>query len=63
MFDESEFYSYIINSIKKNDIHEYFYHYSKKMFEIHLIAMSKREISQSKESNRNLIKTVNPIYN
>src|SRR5699024_3182540 len=49
IFDEAEFCSYIITSIKKNDKHDYFYHYLKKIFEVHLEVISRKELTKDEE--------------
>lgn len=45
IFDEAEFCSYIITGIKKQEKHDYFYHYLKKIFETSLTTISKSDIS------------------
>lgn len=44
-FDDAEFCSYVIVGIKKQDKHEYFYHYLKKVLDNNLKLISKSPIS------------------
>ncbi|WP_430786369.1 hypothetical protein VBD025_13620 [Virgibacillus flavescens] len=44
-FDQAEFCSYIITGIKKQDKHEYFYHYLKKVLDSNLNLIPKSKIS------------------
>lgn len=44
-FDDAEFCSYVIAGIKKQDKHEYFYHYLKKVLDNNLKIISKSPIS------------------
>jgi|SRR5690625_473113 len=43
-FDDTEFCSYVITGVKKQDNHEYFYHYLKKVLDSNLKLVSKSRI-------------------
>src|SRR5699024_700184 len=44
IFDEAEFCSYVITGIKKQEKHDYFYHYLKKVFDTNLTCIPKSDI-------------------
>lgn len=48
-FDESEFCSYVITCIKKQDKHDYFYHYLKKVLDSNLSTTSKKKNINTKK--------------